>query len=259
VVILCGGEGTRMREETEFRPKPMVMIGERPILWHIMKIYDHYEFRNFTLCLGYKAEMIRNYFLDYRMHTGSTRVALRSGKVEHLSEAFSVEDWTIALIDTGLDSLTGRRAKKALSYIDAERFMLTYGDGVADVDIAALLAHHRKSKRLATITAVRPSSRFGELGLEGDRVRSFQEKPQTGEGWINGGFMVFEAAALDVISNDANEPLETGVLEPLSKRGQLSVYRHDGFWQCMDTPREKQLLEAMWASRSAPWALWGRR
>ena len=137
--------------------------------------------------------------------------------------------------------------------------MLTYGDGVADVDIAALLAHHRKGRRLATITAVRPSSRFGELGLEGDRVRSFQEKPQTGEGWINGGFMVFEAAALDVISNDANEPLETGVLEPLSKRGQLSVYRHDGFWQCMDTPREKQLLEAMWASKSAPWALWRRR
>ncbi len=256
VFILCGGQGTRLREETEFRPKPMVMIGDRPILWHIMKIYDHFGYRNFVLCLGYRADLIRDYFLNYRTHVGSCRVDLKAGTFSAVGNASEIEDWQIDLVDTGINTLTGSRVKKALHFAPAERFLLTYGDGVANVDINALVEHHINSKRLATITAVRPSSRFGELDLQGDSVRSFLEKPQTGEGWINGGYMVVEARALDLLDDNANEPLETAILQELSKLGQLSVFRHDGFWQCMDTYREMQLLNELWAGPNPAWRVW---
>ncbi len=256
VFILCGGHGTRLREETEFRPKPMIMIGNRPVLWHIMKIYDYFGFRNFVLCLGYKAEVIKDYFLNYRAHVGSSSINLRAGEVESVGGDKEIEDWHVSLIDTGIHTMTGLRVQRALKVIPAQRFLLTYGDGVANVDVQSLLEHHKKAGGLATITAVRPSSRFGELGLQGDTVRSFLEKPQTDAGWINGGFMVFEREAFDLLETEQNEPLETAVLEKLSEQGQLSVYRHDSFWQCMDTYREMQLLEGLWRSGNAAWHLW---
>jgi glucose-1-phosphate cytidylyltransferase len=257
VFVLCGGQGTRLREETEFRPKPMVMIGDRPILWHIMKLYSHYGFNDFSLCLGYRADMIRDYFLNYRANTSKSCVVdLKTGRTELSHDVETAEDWRVNLIDTGLDALTGLRVKRALKFTKAKRFLLTYGDGVSNVDVGALIAHHERSGRLATITAVRPSSRFGELDLRGDRVKSFLEKPQTGEGWINGGFMVFERAAFDVLQNEDNQPLETAVLQLLSQQEQLSVYRHDGFWQCMDTYREMQLLNDLWNGQNPAWRVW---
>jgi len=256
VIILCGGQGTRLREETEFKPKPMVTIGGRPILWHIMRIYNHFGCNDFHLCLGYKAEIIKNYFLNYRSNTGSYRVHLADNHVEHLGRQERVEDWRVSLIDTGIETLTGTRVKRALGVLDGERFFLTYGDGVADIDVDRLLDHHLASGRMVTVTAVRPSSRFGELDLEGDSVRSFVEKPQVGAGWINGGFMVFERQAFEMLSAEGNDPLETSVLETLSRENQVSVYRHNGFWQCMDTFREMQLLEAMWAEDRAAWRMW---
>lgn len=255
-IILCGGLGTRLREETEFKPKPMVPVGGRPILWHIMKIYSHFGVRDFHLCLGYKSEVIKDYFLNYHSNTGSHRVELRTGTVELLGPSEPVEDWRVSLIDTGVETLTGSRVKRALQVLDGDRFFLTYGDGVADIDIAALLRHHEASGRLFTITAVRPSSRFGELDLDGDSIRSFKEKPQVGAGWINGGFMVFERRAFDILPMEDNSPLETVVLERMCEEGQVNVYRHDRFWQCMDTYREMQMLDAMWRERRAPWQLW---
>jgi glucose-1-phosphate cytidylyltransferase len=256
VIILCGGQGTRLREETEFKPKPMVAIGGRPILWHIMRIYDYFGCDDFHLCLGYKAEVIKDYFLNYRSNSGSHRVKLDTGSIEAIGLKERIEPWRVSLIDTGIETLTGTRVKRALEVLDGDRFFLTYGDGVADIDVDRLLAHHIASGRLATVTAVRPSSRFGELDIEGDRLRNFVEKPQVGSGWINGGFMVFERKAFDILSPDGNEPLETAVLEPLSSEGQVSVFRHDGFWQCMDTFREVQLLETMWAEGRAAWQVW---
>lgn len=256
VFILCGGRGTRLREETEYRPKPMVAVGERPILWHLMKIFEHHGCKDFVLCLGYKAEVIREYFLNYRAYSGSCRVELRSGNVHRLGHQDSIEDWNVSLVDTGLESLTGLRVQRALRVSPAKRFFLTYGDGVANVDLRALLQQHEQSGRLATVTAVHPSSRFGELDIDGDQARSFNEKPQTDQGWINGGFMVIEREALDLLPLEANEPLETAVMEALSKSGQLGVYRHDGFWQCMDTYRESELLNALWNSQQAQWKVW---
>src|SRR6201992_3383410 len=255
-VILCGGQGTRLREETEFKPKPMVAIGNRPILWHIMRIYSHFGCKDFHLCLGYKAEIIKDYFLNYRSNTGSYRVNLAQNQVEHIGPPEHIEDWRVSLIDTGIETLTGTRVKRALSMLDGDRFFLTYGDGVADVDIDRLLDHHVASGRMVTVTAVRPSSRFGELDLEGDAVRSFVEKPQVGSGWINGGFMVFERQACETLSSDGNDPLETSVLETLSRENQVSVYRHSGFWQCMDTFREMQFLVAVRAENRAAWRMW---
>ena len=253
VFVLCGGQGTRLREETEFRPKPMVMIGDRPILWHIMKLYSHHGFNDFSLCLGYRADMIRDYFLNYRANTSKSCVVdLKTGNTQLAHDEQSAEDWRINLIDTGLDALTGLRVKRALKFTASKRFMLTYGDGVSNVDVKALLAHHERSGRLATITAVRPSSRFGELDLHGDKVRSFLEKPQTGEGWINGGFFVFEPGVLDYIAGEETS-LEREPLARLASDGQLMAYRHEGFWQPMDTVREKQILEQLWADGIAPW------
>lgn len=256
VVILCGGMGTRLREETEFKPKPMVEIGGRPILWHIMKHYERHGFEKFLLCIGYRGEVIRDYFLNYQTHSRDFEIDLGTGKVELLGSADDDVRWSVRLQDTGVHQQTGARVKAAIRYIDGDTFLVTYGDGVADVDITAVIDHHRRSGRLATVTAVRPSSRFGELGLDGDVVSSFQEKPQTAEGWINGGFFVFEKRAFDLIDADANVSLESGVLEILAAQQQLSVYRHTGFWQCMDTYRELCLLEDLWKSGQAPWKTW---
>lgn len=255
VVILCGGFGTRLREETEFKPKPMVEIGGKPILWHIMKTYRHYGCRDFVLCLGYRGDAIRDYFLNYHRRNSDFTVDMASGDVTTLSNG-NAEDWRVSLVETGADALTGLRIRRALKYIKGDSFFATYGDGVADVDIASLLQHHRRSERLATVTAVHPSSRFGELAVEGDCVKTFREKPQVTDGWINGGFFVFEREAFAGTSDKDNVALETGVLEALAHTDNLGVYRHPGFWQCMDTYREMQLLNEMWTSGRAPWQVW---
>jgi len=250
-VILCGGYGTRLAEETQLKPKPMVDIGGRPILWHIMKIYERHGWRDFALALGYKGDVIKDYFLNYHARQSDLQVQLRSGRVEYANP--TAEDWSVSLIDTGTNTMTGGRLLRLKPLLQAHgTFMLTYGDGVSDVDITALLKFHRAHGRLATVTAVRPPVRFGELVIEGSRVASFQEKPQTGEGWINGGFFVFEPGVFDYIRDDATM-LEREPLERLSREGQLMAYNHDGYWQCMDTLRDKQHLEELWASGKAPW------
>ncbi|MFZ5789682.1 MAG: glucose-1-phosphate cytidylyltransferase [Pseudomonadota bacterium] len=254
-VILCGGQGTRLREETEFKPKPMVEIGGRPILWHIMKLYRHFGVRNFVLCLGYRGDMIRDYFLNYRLRNSNFAVDLGSGAVETLTES-EAEDWRVVLAETGAETQTALRLKRALRFVRGNSFFATYGDGLADVDLGALYLHHRRQRRAATVTAVHPSSRFGELAIGGGLVRSFREKPQVTEGWINGGFMVFEKRAFDAIGPEDNLPLEAGVLEMLAERQELAVYQHGGFWQCMDTYREMCLLNEMWAKGEAPWQVW---
>jgi glucose-1-phosphate cytidylyltransferase len=250
VVILAGGLGTRLAEETEVKPKPMVEIGEQPILWHIMRTYAHYGFKDFFLALGYKGEIIKRYFLDHYSLGGSLRVDLASGQVEDLEK--NTEDWIVHLIDTGQATQTGGRVKRMEGWLRGETFLATYGDGVCDVNIQKLLDFHRSHGKLATITAVRPPSRFGGLVFEGDMVREFSEKPQIGEGWINGGYMVLEPGVLDYLDGDASN-LEIDGLERLAAEGQLAAYRHEGFWQCMDTLREKKILEKLWQTGGAPW------
>jgi glucose-1-phosphate cytidylyltransferase len=254
VVILAGGIGTRLREETEYRPKPMVQIGGRPILWHIMKIYSHYGYANFVLCLGYKGEVIRDYFLNYEMHNRDLTVTLGSGELD-IHGKHSEDGWQVTLADTGEKTMTGGRIKRVQKYISGETFLATYGDGVADIDISRLAAFHRRQGRLATVTAVRPSSRYGELAIEESRVTLFREKPQVAEGWINGGFLVLEPEVFDLIEGD-DDTLETGLLARLVERQQLSVYQHEGFWQCMDTYREMQQLDDVWTRDKAPWRVW---
>jgi len=252
VVILCGGLGTRLAEETQVKPKPMVEIGGRPILWHIMRIYERHGFNEFVLALGYKGELIKDYFLNYHARQSDITIRLKSGDV-----AFSnptVEDWIVSLVDTGQATQTGGRLLRLRDRLRQHgTFMLTYGDGVSNVDLHALLAFHREHGRLATVTAVRPAARFGDLEIEGDRVTVFAEKPQMGEGWISGGFFVFEPAVLDYIADDATM-LERAPLERLARSGHLMAYRHSGYWQPMDTMRDKTTLEALWASGAAPWA-----
>lgn len=255
VVLLCGGLGTRLREETEFKPKPMVEIGSRPILWHIMRHYRHYGPRNFLLCLGYRGDVIRDYFLNYRIRNSDFSVDLGLGAVDTLSNGFD-EDWRVVLAETGVHTLTGSRIRKALRYLRHGTFFATYGDGVSNIDIRRLYLHHKRAGKLATVTAVHPSSRFGEMSIGGGLVESFREKPQVAEGWINGGFFVFEREAFADMPADANLALETGLLETLAAKGQLAVYQHHGFWQCMDTFREMQLLNEMWSAGRAPWRVW---
>ncbi|MDX1486365.1 MAG: glucose-1-phosphate cytidylyltransferase [Alphaproteobacteria bacterium] len=255
VMILCGGLGTRLREETEFKPKPMVEIGGRPILWHIMKHYHGFGVRNFILCLGYKGDVIRDYFLNYRRRNSDFAVDFSDGTIEELSNGFD-EDWRVVLAETGTDSLTGTRIRKALKYVRGNRFLATYGDGVCDVDINALIHHHESKGRAATVTAVHPSSRYGELAISNGAVKTFREKPQVTDGWINGGFFVFERHAFDRLAEDENAGLEQGVLEYLAEDEQLAVYQHPGFWQCMDTYREMQLLNEIWQKGTAPWKTW---
>lgn len=256
VAILCGGLGTRLREETELKPKPMVEIGHKPILWHIMRHYSSFDHNRFVLCTGYKGDVIKEYFLNYRNLSRDIEVNLLDASVAILGKPEEVLPWTIRIQDTGIHTLTASRLKQAMRYIDDDVFLATYGDGVANVDLDALVEHHNKSGKLATVTAVRPSSRFGELALSGDTVSSFTEKPQTGSGWINGGFFVFSREIFDTLGDEADITLEEGVLQKLSEMGELSVYRHEGFWQCMDTHREMLLLEDYWQSGNAPWKTW---
>lgn len=250
VVILAGGLGTRLAEETELKPKPMVEIGEHPIVWHIMKSYARYGFFDFFLALGYKGETVKRYFLDHYSLGGSLRVNLASGKVEDLEK--DTEPWTVHLMDTGLKTQTGGRIKRLEPYLRGGTFLATYGDGVCSVDIGKVVEFHRTHGKIATITAVRPPARFGGLVFEGDLVREFSEKPQIGEGWINGGYFVFEPELFDYIDGDETL-LELTPLERLASEGQLVAYRHEGFWQCMDTLREKKILENLWQTGNAPW------
>jgi len=250
VVILAGGLGTRLAEETEIKPKPMVEIGEHPIVWHIMKSYASYGFSDFFLALGYKGEMIKRYFLDHYSLGGSLRVNLASGAVEDLEK--DAEDWIVHLMDTGLKTQTGGRIKRLEPMLSGGTFMVTYGDGVSNVSLQAVLDFHKAHGKIATITAVRPPSRFGGLVFEGDLVKEFSEKPQIGEGWINGGYMVLEPAVFEYLSGD-DSILEVDALERLASENQLAAFRHEGFWQCMDTLREKKILENLWQSGKAPW------
>lgn len=252
-VILAGGFGTRLAEETEVKPKPMVEIGEQPILWHIMKHYAHYGIKEFCLALGYKGDYIKRYFLDYHSLNGSMSIDFVHGNVSVRDRV--TEDWLLHLVDTGKNVATGGRVKRMQPFVDGETFMVTYGDGVCNVDIDALLAFHRRQGKLATVTAVRPPARFGGLVFDGDLVREFTEKPQIGEGWINGGFLVFEPGVFDYLSGD-DTSLEADALEQLASDGQLAAYRHSDFWQCMDTLRDKRQLEAMWDHGAAPWKVW---
>jgi glucose-1-phosphate cytidylyltransferase len=250
VVILAGGLGTRLAEETAARPKPMVEIGGRPILWHIMRRYAEFGLRDFVIACGYKGEVIKEYFLNYYALQHDLTIDLADGGVAiHERERL---DWRVSLVDTGLHTQTGGRLKRLASWFGGATFCVSYGDGLADVDLDALLDFHRSHGRLATVTAVRPPSRFGGLEFDGDRVARFIEKPQTGEGWINGGFFVFEPGVLDRIRGD-DTPLEREPLERLVAEGQLMAYRHEGFWQPMDTLRDRQVLEELWRSGNAPW------
>ena len=250
-VILCGGLGTRLSEETAIKPKPMVEIGGRPILWHIMKTYDRAGVRDFLLTLGYKGEVIKDYFLNYHARQSNITVGLSSGDIQYSNPM--VEDWTVSCIDTGLYTMTGGRLLRLKPYLQDEAyFCLTYGDGVSNVDIKKLLDFHRSHGKIATVTAVRPPVRFGELQLEGDSVREFQEKPQAGEGWINGGFFVFSPRVFDFLDSDETL-LERSPMEKLAVNGELMAYKHSGFWQCMDTLRDKQSLEKLWDSGNPPW------
>lgn len=253
VAILAGGLGSRMGEETVVRPKPMVEIGGRPILWHIMKGYAHYGYRDFVVAAGYRGEFIKRWMADYASLSGDITVRLKAGEVETRNS--DCEDWTVDVVDTGPDTNTGGRIKRLRDWVDGSTFMLTWGDGVSDVDLDRLLAFHRGHGRLATMTAVRPPARYGHLTTDGDRIIEFTEKPQIGEGWINGAFFVLEPEVFDYIDNDDTQ-WEREPLERLAKDGELMAFRHHGFWQCMDTPREKHILEEMWRSESAPWKVW---
>ena len=256
-LILCGGLGTRLREETEFRPKPMVEIGAKPILWHIMQHYRSFGLDRFVLCLGYKGDVIRDYFLNFHHRSHDVEVDVGSGSIEMLQKSNQDRlDCRVVLAETGLDSMTGRRILRAMQHIRGETFLATYGDAVADVDIDALVDTHRRMGKLATVTAVHPSSRFGELGIREGMITSFAEKPQTTQGWVNGGYFVFEKRAFELLNPLENEPLETGLLEKLAGMDELAVHHHDGFWQCMDTYREMQLLNHMWDTGNAPWRVW---
>ena len=255
VVILAGGYGTRISEESHLKPKPMIEIGGRPILWHIMKIYAHYGFNDFVICLGYKGYVIKEYFAHYFLHEANVTFDFRDGNERYVHN-HTAEPWRVTLVETGLDTMTGGRVKRVAAYLEGQPFMLTYGDGVADVDVLALLASHRRNGRLATVTAVQPGGRFGALVVAPDsRVTSFQEKPVGDGAWINGGFFVLEPAVIGRIAGDATL-FEKDPLEGLASDGELNAYQHAGFWQPMDTLRDMNHLEELWKGGRAPWKLW---
>ena len=260
VLILCGGMGTRLREYTELRPKPMVEIGGRPILWHLMKLYAHYGMDDFILCLGYKGHVIKEYFLNYEAMNSDFTVALSASRsVTYHAKAHGESSWKVTLADTGEKTMTGARVRRGARYLgdSQETFCVTYGDGVADVDLKAAYAFHRAHGKLATVTGVRPPSRFGELTLDGGRVACFSEKPQLGNGLINGGFFFFEPAFIEkYLSGEASCVLEHEPLQRLARDGELFVYKHAGCWQCMDTYRDWEHLEKLWQEGAAPWKVW---
>jgi len=256
VVILCGGQGTRLREETEFRPKPMVEIGQRPILWHIMKMYSHHGFREFVLCLGYRGNFIKEYFLKYEAMNNDFTIGLGSRQRITFHEAHGEQDYQVTLADTGLGTMTGGRVLRVHPYVNGDTFLVTYGDGVADIDIRALVDFHHQHGRLATVSAVRPASRFGVLDVDDeDRVIQFAEKPLL-EGWSSAGFFVFDKKVFSYLGGD-DCILEREPLERLAAEGELMVYRHEGFFFAMDTYREYKLLNELWDRGEAPWKVWG--
>jgi len=257
VVILCGGKGTRIREETEFRPKPMVEIGHKPILWHIMKIYASYGFNDFVLCLGYKGEMIKEYFLNYEIMNSDFTIELGSNRKHIQIHDSHVKDrWNVTLADTGTSSMTGARLKQIEPYIETDNFMLTYGDGVGNIDLKKLLEFHASHKRIATITGVRPPSRFGELVTQGSTVTEFSEKPQIREGYINGGFFALNRKVFDYLSEDEGCIFEREPLEKLANDDQLRVFFHNDYWHCMDTLRDLDILEKEWHKENPSWKVW---
>lgn len=253
VVILAGGLGTRLAEETEVKPKPMVEIGGRPILWHIMMHYAHHGFNQFAIALGYKGEVIKKYMVDYCALNSNLTVNMQTGEITIL-DGYK-PDWMVELVDTGVQTMTGGRVKRLAPYLNNETFMMTYGDGVSDIDLNALLRFHKSHGKLATLTAVRPIARFGHLEMDGDYVANFTEKSQTQEGWINGGFFVLEPEVFDYIDDDMTF-WERDPLERLSRDNQLMAYRHGSFWQCMDTLRDKLTLEKLWEGGNPPWKTW---
>ena len=253
-VILAGGLGTRLSEETHLKPKPMVEVGGKPILWHILKIYSHFGINEFIICCGYKGYLIKEYFANYFLHTSDVTFHMDIDNHMEIHQRKS-EPWKVTLVDTGEISQTGGRLGRVRSYLNGSSFCFTYGDGVADVNIAALIAHHKAAGKQATLTAVQPPGRYGALHLESDIVNQFQEKPDGDNAWINGGFFVLEPAVLDRINGDATS-WEADVLPRLAADGQLAAYRHQGFWQPMDTQRDRSRLEDLWASNKAPWKLW---
>jgi glucose-1-phosphate cytidylyltransferase len=255
VVLLAGGMGTRLSEETDIRPKPMVEIGGKPILWHIMKIYSHYGINEFIVCLGYKGYYIKEYFHHYFLHNSDVTFDFSAGEQERMFHNSNAEPWKVTLVDTGAETMTGGRLKRVREYIGDETFMMTYGDGVSDIDINKLLSFHRQKGKKATLTAVLPSGKFGALEIKGGEIKSFIEKPKGDGNWINGGFFVLEPSVIDLIKDDSiiweREPLEKLVSD-----GELAAYHHTGFWKPMDTLRDKTELNAMWESGKAPWKLW---
>ncbi len=253
VAILAGGKGTRLAEETEIRPKPMVEIGGRPLLWHIMKIYSHYGFEEFIIATGYKGEYIKRWFRDHCSLEGDMTFHTGTGEVTTYEN--QRPDWTIHVVNTGLETQTGGRIKRLQPWVGDQTFMLTWGDGLSDVNIKDLLTFHRSHGKLATLTSVRPPARYGHLEFDGNKVCKFTEKPQTAEGWINGAFFVLEPPVFDYIAGDAIQ-FEKEPLEKLAAEGQLMAYRHESFWQCMDTLREKFILESLWNRGEAPWKVW---
>ena len=253
VAILAGGVGSRLSEETQLKPKPMVEIGSRPILWHIMKHFSNFGLNDFVIALGYKGECIKKYFVDYCSVESNLTINLGSGEVTRHNNHHP--NWNVELIDTGVATLTGGRIKRLAPYIGNNTFMLTWGDGVSNVDLSNLLSFHRSHGKLATVTAVRPPARFGHMTFDGNRVLEFSEKPQAAEGWINGAFFVLEPRIFDYIEGDETA-WEREPMERLSSEGQLMAYRHTDFWQCMDTLRDKGLLEALWQKGDAPWKTW---
>ncbi|MDR1684794.1 MAG: glucose-1-phosphate cytidylyltransferase [Elusimicrobiota bacterium] len=255
IVILAGGMGTRISEESHLKPKPMIEIGDKPVLWHIMKLYSHYGFNDFIILGGYKNYVIKEYFADYFMHNSDLKIDLAANTIETINH--KAEKWKVTILDTGLNTMTGGRIKKAQPYIGGEPFCLTYGDGVGDVNIKDLLAAHKKSGKTATLTAVQPEGRFGRLDIDGQGlIKSFEEKPKGDNAWINGGFFVLEPQVFDYLPEGDGVVWERGPLEKLAKDGRLNAYKHTGFWQAMDHMRDKKLLEDLWAQGKAPWKVW---
>lgn len=257
VIILCGGQGSRLREETEFRPKPMIEVGGRPILWHIMKLYAHHGLKDFILCLGYKGYVIKDFFLNYEARMNDFTICLGKQRAIEFNNGHPEEGWRITLAETGETAQTGARVRRARQYLGPGPFCLTYGDGVADVDLTGLLRFHRSHGKLATVTGTRPGGRFGELRLDGRRVSTFAEKPQMTEGYVSGGFFVFEWEFIDRYLDDRDDlTLERDPLQRVAFDGELMIWQHDGFWQPMDTYREWKILEDLWQSGQAPWKVW---